>query len=382
MRTDLKALLMEYGCPSPDIIHEGIIPECLLSFLQIRDRLYRMGKILFEDTESQVYVAMIRSGFGNMNHAVVAMQLRSNKLMVAGYAREGLVKQNIWGKAFEKLKSVVQNTESAKPTKIKHTFRIVLLSVVLILVLTGSLFFVEVQKTVDATKEYNTAVQAFNSVVSEYNSAVALTSVDNISGLPVSLDPLKTEAEGFWPNARIVLSQNNTDKILADAHTINEMTTQVQAVLKVVTQITAPTSDWVASRLSNVVGITETQAVTDELDPDDLLGKEGGYSGCIYFTFEAINPDEVPGNSVVEKGTDAGGAVEIYPSLADAKARCEYLEGFNGTVLYSGSYAIIGTMVVRTSYKLSNEQQFDLTNAITAALTSTNQIYETPLLQC
>lgn len=92
MRTDLKALLIEYGCPSPDIIHEGIISECSLSFLQIRDRLYRMGKILFEDTERQIYVAIIRSGFGNMNHAIVAMQLRSNKLMVAGYAKEGLIK--------------------------------------------------------------------------------------------------------------------------------------------------------------------------------------------------------------------------------------------------------------------------------------------------
>lgn len=372
MRTDLKALLIEYGCPSPDIIHEGIISECSLSFLQIRDRLYRMGKILFEDTERQIYVAIIRSGFGNMNHAIVAMQLRSNKLMVAGYAKEGLIKQNIWENAFTKLKSVVQNTKSVKPSKLKHSIKIIILSVLLVLILTGSFFVIEVQKTVDATKEYNTAVQAFNSIVSEYNSAVALTSVDNISGLPAVLEPLNTESEEFWQNARVIFSQNTKDKILADAQTINGMTKQVQAVLKVVKQITAPTSEWVASRLASVVGIIETQAVTEEMDPDDLLGKEGGYSGCIYFTFEAINPNEVPGNSVVEKGTDAGGAVEIYTSLADAKARCEYLSGFDGTVLYSGSYAIVGTMVIRTSYKLSNEQQFDLTNAITAALTATN----------
>ena len=131
MRTDLKALLMEYGCPTPDVIHEGIIPECSLSLLQVRDRLYRMGKILFEDTEKQIYVAMIRSGFGHMNHAIVAMQLRSNKLMVAGYAKEGFIKQNILENAFIKLKSAVQNTESVKPIKIKHSIKIIVLAVFL-----------------------------------------------------------------------------------------------------------------------------------------------------------------------------------------------------------------------------------------------------------
>ena len=150
------------------------------------------------------------------------------------------------------------------------------------------------------------------------------------------------------------------------------MSEQIQTAIKVVTQITAPDGEWISNRLSNVNGITGIQAVTEELDSDDLLGKEGGFFACIYFTVHAINSEEVPGNSIVEKGTDAGGAVEVYSTLADAEARCEYLAGFDGTVLYSGSYAIVGTMVIRTSYKLTNEQQFDLTNAITGALTSIN----------
>ena len=44
----------------------------------------------------------------------------------------------------------------------------------------------------------------------------------------------------------------------------------------------------------------------------------------------------------------------------------------DGTLLYSGSYAIIGTMVIRTSYKLSDNQQVKLTNDITKALTQVN----------
>ena len=62
--------------------------------------------------------------------------------------------------------------------------------------------------------------------------------------------------------------------------------------------------------------------------------------------------------------------MEVYPTVQDAEARCEYLAGFDGTVLYSGSYAIVGTTVIRTSYKLTNEQQIELTNDITMALTS------------
>ena len=60
-------------------------------------------------------------------------------------------------------------------------------------------------------------------------------------------------------------------------------------------------------------------------------------------------------------------------TVEDAEARCEYLSGFDGTVLYSGSYAIVGTMVIRTSYKLTNEQQLALTDKITSAVTMLHQ---------
>ena len=103
-----------------------------------------------------------------------------------------------------------------------------------------------------------------------------------------------------------------------------------------------------------------------------ILGKEGSYISCVYFTITKINSNEVPGDTIVEKGTDAGGAVEIYATLREAEERCEYLAGFDGTVLYSGSNAIVGTMAIRTSYILTNEEQFELTNSITEAMTAIN----------
>lgn len=94
---------------------------------------------------------------------------------------------------------------------------------------------------------------------------------------------------------------------------------------------------------------------------------------CVFYltayTHSAINQNEIPGNNIVAKGTDAGGALEVYANREDAEARVDYLAGFDNTILYSGSYAIVGTMVIRTSYKLTDEQQLILTDAITRAVT-------------
>lgn len=50
--------------------------------------------------------------------------------------------------------------------------------------------------------------------------------------------------------------------------------------------------------------------------------------------------------------------------MQSGRIRCEYLKGFDNTYLYSGSYAIVGTTVVRTSYRLESEQQLEITSWI------------------
>ena len=405
MRIDLVSLLMEYGCPNSDSAKETVISGCTLSILQIRDRLYLFGKILYEDLDNQVYVAAVRVGYGNMNSAVVAIQLQGEKLLVAGYAKEGIIKQNICERAFQKLADAAhgkQMTITTKPKWIFPTIFSLIIVVTIVSVCTSSFtlgdlkptlnqntdpsegdtsvlettlsseelaFNAEVELTIDATKAYNDAVEVFNLRVDEYNEAVRQACVDNIVGFPASLEHLALVSESYEDNAAVVEGTNSKEKIAADTATVLDMANQVEQATLVVKQITAPSGEWVADRLSGVEGIGGVQAVTEEKNPDGLLGKEGGYSDCIYFTVAAAIPDDVPGDSIVAKGTDAGGAVEIYSTLADAEARVEYLAGFDGTVLYSGSYAIVGTMVIRTSYKLTNEQQFELTSSIASALT-------------
>lgn len=54
--------------------------------------------------------------------------------------------------------------------------------------------------------------------------------------------------------------------------------------------------------------------------------------------------------------------------------RCEYLKQFDDTMLYTGFYSIVGTMVVRTSYVLTDEQQYTLNDYIVQQFTNLEDI--------
>ena len=391
MQTKLKNLIMEYGCPAETDIKETTIKNCILSFVQIRDVLYSLGNLLYEDAEQQIYAASLRAGFGNMNTAVVVLQLSGNELIAVGYAKEGILNQRSCDRVFSTLEKAAHGEKISvrrkKTVSILTFLSLAILAAVLIFVRNPALssddrnaeetlspeeqaFLAEVEQIMEATREYNKAVLEFNSMAEAYNEAVLLTCIDNINDFPSHIDSLATVSETFEDISKVLDGENNAEKIILDTNTVLEMSEQVKQATAVVKQITAPSEKWVMERLNKVESITEMQAVSEEDNPDGLLKADGGYSSCIYFTVEAALPDEIPGITIVEKGTDAGGAIEVYPTLADAEARVEYLAGFDGTILYSGSYAIIGTMVIRTSYRLHDENQLALTNQITYALTA------------
>ena len=203
----------------------------------------------------------------------------------------------------------------------------------------------------------NEMIDDYNLVADDYNLAVENAVVTYISGVPnkviqkkeLKITDLtgKTDDELF----KFLDEYNNDNKKLVENYII-------------VKQITAPQEPWVKERLANISDITGMEAVTKTNDPNGLLGKNGGYSSCIYFTVEEINAKDIPGESIVDMGTDAGGAVEIYNTREDALNRSDYLSQFDGTVLYTGSYTVVGTIVIRTSYKLNDEQQGQLTDSI------------------
>ena len=218
-------------------------------------------------------------------------------------------------------------------------------------------------------KEYNIAVNEYNSVVNEYNEAIRKSCVDNISGMPTTMGLIKNEDESLVGATKVIFSSNSKEKIESDIQTLYGLTDSINTCNQIVKQIETPSEEWVLDRLKNVSVIKGTQSVTEKNNPDGLLGNNGGYISCVYFLVDGLDVSDVPGKTIVEKGCDAGGAIEIYATLEEAEARCEYLKGFDDTILYSGSYAIVGTMVVRASYMLAEEDQLYLTNEIVKSFT-------------
>ena len=223
----------------------------------------------------------------------------------------------------------MQDTKTTSKNTLPITW-IVVSILTMILLGAGVILMREIFPLQKASIAYNEAIVGYNANADTYNFLLKTTSIDNLDGFADLSD---------------YLTEN----------------------IRILEQITAPSKAWVAERLQNVDDILEIQAVTPDNDPNGLLNKEdGGYTACIYFTSTGINVD---GDSPVSKGTDGGGAIEVYGTLEDAEARCEYLHGFDNTILYTGSYAIVGTMVIRISYIYTTEEQYEMTNRITKELT-------------
>lgn len=150
---------------------------------------------------------------------------------------------------------------------------------------------------------------------------------------------------------------------------ISEKQTAYQNSVLQMKQITNPNEDFVIQRLKGIPNISGYQAVTEDHDPNENLNKQGGYTSTVYFSTPLIDQSNVYGNDIVDKGTECGGAIEVYASEEDAEKRDSYLASFDGAgMLNSGSHKVLGTIVIRTSTKLTATQQNKFTNNITNKL--------------
>lgn len=150
---------------------------------------------------------------------------------------------------------------------------------------------------------------------------------------------------------------------------ISEKQTAYQNSVLQMKQITNPNEDFVIQRLKGIPNISGYQAVTEDHDPNGNLNKQGGYTSTVYFSTPLIDQSSVYGNNIVDKGTECGGAIEVYASEKDAEKRDSYLASFDGAgMLNSGSHKVLGTIVIRTSTKLTATQQNEFTNNITNKL--------------
>ena len=238
----------------------------------------------------------------------------------------------------------------------------------------------------DATAEFNEAKTSLEQANTEADAAIAslqaLIDSDN--------EPLSNKTIKAADNA---ISQLQEDKVETvelpeDVDSIKPKTIEMKAVdysadLAAIEKakdaledsiakcklVTKPKESQVIKRLKKVKHVTAVKAVTEDNDPNGQLGKQGGYTATVYFTCDWVNQSEVDGNDVVAKGTEGGGAVEVYANVKNAQKRSDYLGTLDGGIFASGSHYIYGTCVVRTSDKLTASQQKRLTKSVVEALT-------------
>ena len=131
--------------------------------------------------------------------------------------------------------------------------------------------------------------------------------------------------------------------------------------------LTNPNEEYVISALNQVDEIIKCEAATEDNDPNEKLHKAGGYTSAVFFASSNTPASEKTGNPLND-GTDGGGCIEVYSNKEDANKRNDYLSALDGTIFDSGSHSVYGTVIIRTSTKLTASKQKELENKILDSL--------------
>lgn len=346
-----------------------------------------IGRIEVQCELENYCIIAVTKGISAFSNATVVISIDKNQINFLSYAKEGMIKQNIANKNIEDIMSLLNG--NAIPRRININYLVIFaITLSLIFLVIGILAKkpTSIDNNIDIdgntsennqiseiidnniseetdeqiirenlVSQYNTAISNLNTLAESYNEETKDLSLSNISGIPDSLplfEQITIDSE---------LSNNDiSDKLIEYSQIINESI----SYYSIVHNLNYANETAITNALSDINNVIEYKAVTESNDPNSMLNKEGGYISAIYFILDLIDYESVPGKTVIEKGTDAGGCVELYSSLEDAQSRCDYLKQFDNTLLYSGSYALVGRMVIRTSYQLSNQQQISVTESI------------------
>lgn len=264
----------------------------------------------------------------------------------------------------------------------------ILLAAVLVMLAGGCGWYFGVKKPHDdAVAHFTSAAAAVQAKNDELNTAVSgLQAVIDSGDEPYDTSTL-TAANAAVQSAKdaertIPAMPDETKEIINTINQLNQpldyssqlsSISDAKSVLETsitqMKQITNPSEEFVMERLSSIPEITDMAAVTEDNDPNQLLHKQGGYNAEIFFTDTFVNQSSVYGTDVISRGTQGGGAVEVYETAEGAQARDTYLALFDGMGAFNpGSHHVYGTVVIRTSSKLTATQQQTLEQEVADAL--------------
>lgn len=245
---------------------------------------------------------------------------------------------------------------------------------------------------------HNQAVEKFSAAadgLEQRNAELdeAISSLQDLMGSEdAPLDPTTLDAASDAIGAAQGAKQEvpempaGTEDILSAAEEVDQMgdyseqlaaietaTTNLQDSIDQLLQVTNPSEQFVIERLTGLPNITGVEAVTEDNDPNGNLNKDGGYTATVFFSSDLIDASETYAmegyTGIPAIGTEGGGAVEVYATAEDAEKRNEYLASFDGGIFASGSHAVVGTCVIRTSDHLTASQQDALEQEIIESLT-------------
>lgn len=162
---------------------------------------------------------------------------------------------------------------------------------------------------------------------------------------------------------------NSNTNNSGDSHNETEATTEKKISTSNFTE------DYIISCLKKTDHVIAVEAVTASNDPNDRLNTKGGYYTAIYFSLDFINQEDVFGDTLIDKGTDAGGCIEAYKTHDDALNRDKYLSTYdNNWLLNSGYHTVVDTLVIRTAIKLTENEHSDIENQIINILMNNNDL--------
>lgn len=246
---------------------------------------------------------------------------------------------------------------------------------------------IECQAYIDAIKEFNSSKEKVEEMNTELEAKItdAETLVNSADiALDESLRPVLETAISSNKAAEYNISEipdelSEIKDNTADLNNVNydetlgELQKSYDALDKSIKQyalVNNPKEAYVIECLGKVTNVVDISAVTEDNDPNGNLNKAGGYTAQVYFSSDLVDQSDVSGNTVIDKGTDCGGSIEVYSNPEDAIKRNDYLATYDGTIFASGSHTVIGTCLIRTSDKMTASQQKDLETGIISQLTT------------
>ena len=334
----------------------------------LKDFCMDLGDYVNDDEEKSAYVIRIERKLHNS--VIMALYYDNGMLYMACKADDGLLNKDSGKNAVDFVrkrldideKALSENSDKksieSETGKKKKPIKLFIILIIVVLLVCGGLFC---YFRISNVNKYNKVVTDYNQVATEYNDLLKVSSVDGLDGFPSHVESKEELPTGL----SAIFSTDDVDSLTEEMENL-------LGHYVALGQITNPSVDIVKNQIKDVEGMQDIQEVTTDNDPNEMLGKENGYTGCLYFSHELVDQTGLDGKTVIEKGTDCGGSIEIFKDKTDAKLRDDYLTQFDDTLLYSGSHKVVGTMVIRISYRLSDESQETLTDVICNAIMSVN----------